>query len=302
MFKNKKVKPFIEFNITEKCNYCCDYCSQGHLNKKYPNQLNNATDEVIEGLIKFIKELGQDYEVNLIGGEPFCHPRLIETAKAIADLGNKIMLITNMSASPLLYKQFIEATNNKLHLIHGALHIAQIKNLDKNIQNIIEVKKLINPNTIFRICSVVEEDTFETLKYIESKLKKEEIEFIFLRCLKSNGRYSYYSKQIEDYIRPKEHQYNRDIITNKQTDTSKVMCFAGYKILHINTKGDVLRCWSKQSKNNFEYFGNVKEINKIKLFKKAMPCFAKNCNCNHPTTQNGYYYSIFAPLYRLIYK
>ena len=78
-----RVKPFIEFNITEKCNYCCEYCSQGFLNKHEPLKLKNASDEVIEGFLSLLKKLGSEYEVNLIGGEPFCHPKFIETTKEI---------------------------------------------------------------------------------------------------------------------------------------------------------------------------------------------------------------------------
>ncbi len=294
-----RVKPFIEFNITEKCNYCCEYCSQGFLNKHEPLKLKNASDEVIEGFLSLLEKLGSEYEVNLIGGEPFCHPKFIETTERISQLGNKMILYSNMSFPVSVFEKFIDAAGDNLKLIHGALHVSEIKDLDKNIQNIIKIKQIIKDKTAIRIVSVVTEENFETLRYIEKELSKHNIEFIYIRLIKQENReITIYSPHIEEYLKIKEHKYNKDMLKAREINTSKVLCFAGSKLLHVDAQGNISRCWSWQSKKEFGYLGNVTEPSSIKLLKGARPCYSPVCYCQHPTARNAYYYSPFTALYR----
>ena len=293
----KNVRPFVEFNITQKCNYRCNYCSQWKLDKNMPH----ASDEVIDGFIKLLSKVGSDFEVNLIGGEPFCHPKLVETAKRISELGNKVILYTNMSFPVSVFKKIIDVTNDNL-LIHGAIHVAQIKDLEKNIDNIIEINNLLGKNSKIEIVSVVEEETFETLKYIENRLKEHYIDFIYIRLVKKNGVISKYSHEIEDYLKDREHKYNRDMLNARKINTKNILCYAGCKLFHVITDGTIIRCWSEQLNPKFQCFGNVKDENSIKLLKHAMPCYSPICYCQQPTARNAYYNSCLTPLYRFDYE
>lgn len=297
----KKVKPFIEFNITQKCNYKCKYCSQWIHDKNKPEELYQASDEVIDGFIDLVRKVGSEFEINLIGGEPFCHSKLINTAKRISDLGNKVILYTNMSFPVSSFEKIIEVTNDNL-LIHGAFHVAQIKNLDKNIDNILEVNKRLGKNSKLEIVSVVEEETFETLKYVEKRLNEGGVDFIFIRLIKKNGQISEYSKEIEDYLKPREHKYNKDMINARKINTKKVLCYAGSKLFHVLTDGTIVRCWSNQTKPEYQILGNVKDKDSIKLLKCAMPCYSPICYCQHPTARNVYFNSCLTPLYRIDYQ
>lgn len=298
----KNVKPFIEFNITQKCNYKCEYCSQWKLDKNKPESLYHASDEVLDGFIDLLKDIGPEYEINLIGGEPFCHPKIIEAAKRIAELGNKIILYTNMAFPVSVFKKLIDVTGDNLKLIHGALHIAQVKDLDKNIDNIIEINKLLGKNSKLEIVSVVEEETFETLKYAEKRLKDGGVDFIFIRLIKKNGQISKYSQEIEEYLKSREHKYNRDMLNARKINTKKVLCYAGYKLFHVWTDGTIVRCWSKQTKDEYQFFGNVKYKNSIKLFDRPEPCYSPICYCQHPTARNAYFYSCLTSFYRKEYQ
>ena len=297
----KKVKPFIEFNITQKCNYKCEYCSQWRLDKNKPEELYHASSEVIDGFISLLENLGKEYEINLIGGEPFCHPKFIETAKRISKLGNKVIVYTNMSFPVSMFRKLIDETNDNL-LIHGALHVAQIKDLDKNISDIIEINSLLGKNSKLEIVSVLEEETFETLKYVENKLKNYNIDFIYIRLIKKNGEISTYSKNIEEYLKPREHKYNKDMINARKLDTKNVLCYAGYKLFHVLTDGTIVRCWSFQSNKNYQTFGNVKNLESVNLLKHAMPCYSPTCYCQHPTARNAYYKTCLTPLYHISYE
>ena len=301
MFNNKKVKPFIEFNITEKCNYCCEYCSQGFLNKKEPEKLKNASDEVLDGLINLLKKLGKDYDVQLIGGEPFCHPKFFDTVKRITELGNRIIVVTNMSFPLSSFKKLADIAQDKLIRIHGSIHVAQIKDLNANIDKLIEIKKVLHPNTEYRIMSLILEDNFELLKSINEKLTKGHVEFVMARLI-NNGKPSVYSDEIETYLKTQNHDYEKNIVKSASINTKKVLCLAGSKILHINVAGDIMRCWSYQAQDGFQIFGNLKDIHNIKLLNKAMPCYAAKCACSYPTEKNAYFYSYLTPLYRFSYQ
>lgn len=302
-----KVKPFIEFNITQRCNYNCPYCSQGK-NNKISRELFDATDDVIDGFVSIVEKVGRDYDIQLIGGEPFIHPKFIETAKRIHELGNKIIIDTNMSFPFSKFAKLIDVTEGNI-IIHGALHVSQIRDLDKNIENVININEYLKSKREkhagasgeVRIVSVLEEANFEILKLIEERLNKAGITFIYIRKI-LKGKILTYSDSIERYIKLREHKYNIDMLNARKINTKRILCYAGSKIFHVLTDGTIIRCWSYQRKDGFQRFGNVKDPKSIKLFEGPKPCYSPVCYCQHPTARNAYYNSILAPLYHIDYK
>ena len=291
-----KTEPFIEFNITEKCNYRCNYCSQGILNKENSSKLQNATDNVIDGVIELLKDLGQDYTIQFIGGEPFCHPKFIETVKKVADLGNKMIVVTNMSYPVSSYKELIQAAGKNLVRIHGSMHLSEIKDLDSNIKNIIEIKHNLYSNTEFRIMSILLDNNFELLKGIKQKLNQNGIEFIVSRLL-TDGFPKKYSDEEEAFLLKQNSTYQNNIIKSINIKTKNVLCNAGSKVFHIRTNGDIERCWSYQNNPNFQVLGNVTNKKSINLLKCPMPCYANFCKCSYPSEKQTYFYSSFIPFY-----
>ena len=230
----KRPIPFIEFNITKKCNYYCEYCTQGRANK-LNKDLKHADDEVIDGFINFIQKLPEKYIIQLIGGEPFMHPKFFEIAERIAKLGNKIVIVTNMSFPIATIKKFIDITGNQLELIRGSLHINEIKDLDNYINNIIEINNYLNYKNNKRklkIVTVVEETNFDKIKRINKIFKDNNVEYIPIRMIE-NSVFHKYNKEIEDFIDSNPNKYNKNMKINKQLKTDKIMCFAGNKLFHV---------------------------------------------------------------------
>lgn len=286
----KQVQPFIQFNITQKCNYCCDYCTQHK-----PHTPLNASDDVINGFLYLLKKLEQKFEIDLLGGEPFCHPKFIETVGKIADLGHTIMVTSNVSFSVSAFEKLINVCGGRLRLLRCSLHISQIKNLDANIRNIAKIKELLNPETKLEIVSVLTDENFKTLQYIENELSKNDIALTYQRLI-INGEISRYSQDIEKYLKPREHKYNSDMENARKINTKKVLCYAGSKVFHVLTDGTIVRCWSNQSRHQF--LGNVTSPESIKLLKSPAPCYSPVCFCQHPAARNAYFYSCLTPLYR----
>ena len=284
----KRPIPFIEFNITKKCNYYCEYCTQGRANK-LNKDLKHADDEVIDGFINFIQKLPEKYIIQLIGGEPFMHPKFFEIAERIAKLGNKIIIVTNMSFPITAIKKFIDITGNQLELIRGSLHINEIKDLDNYINNIIEINNYLNDRNKLRMVSVLEESTFSKIKYIYKIFTNNNVEYIPIRMIE-NSVFHKYNKEIEDFIDSFNHKFNNNMKINKQLKTDKIMCYAGNKLFHVLEDGTILRCWTYQYKRpEFNSFGNVKEASSIKILNNCSECYSDICNCQYPTTYNMYY-------------
>ncbi|MEI0799614.1 radical SAM protein [Brachyspira intermedia] len=285
---NKQPIPFIEFNITKKCNYYCEYCSQGKANK-LNKDLKHADDEVIDGFINFIQRLPEKYIIQLIGGEPFMHPKFFEIAERISELGNKITILTNMFFSFEHFKKFIDITNNNLKFIHGALHIDQIKNLDENIENIIKINDYLNDKSKLRIVTVVEEKKIDIIKKISIIFKENNVDYIPIRMIENSILHKY-PKEIEDFINSNYNEYNENMKKNKQLKTDKIMCYAGSKLFHVVEDGTILRCWTHQYKRpEFDSFGNVKDPHNINILNNCAECYSDICNCQHPTKYNMYY-------------
>lgn len=150
--------------------------------------------------------------------------------------------------------------------------------------------------------AVLTEENFETLKYAEQKLNNGGVEFIYIRLVQKNGVISKYSKHIEEYIKEREHKYNKDMLKARTINTKKILCYAGYKIFHVWTDGTIVRCWSKQLNDKYQFLGNVKNAESINLFNQPEPCYSPICYCQHPTARNAYFYSCLTSIYRKEYQ
>ena len=62
----------IEFKLTEKCNYKCEYCFSHSSDDKH------ACNDTVSNFIKLVSGMKEKSKIKLIGGEPFFHPRFFE--------------------------------------------------------------------------------------------------------------------------------------------------------------------------------------------------------------------------------
>ena len=86
----KKYK--INLHITEACNYQCKYCFAHFDTKKKHLDLDK-----VKKIIQNIAESNLVDEINLAGGEPFCHPHLNEIIRCIKENNLRCSVISNGS-------------------------------------------------------------------------------------------------------------------------------------------------------------------------------------------------------------
>ena len=111
----KKYK--INLHITEACNYQCKYCF-AHFNTKKKHLDLDKTKKIIQN----ITESNLVDEINLAGGEPFCHPHLNEIIRCIKENNLRCSVISNGS---LLTENWI--MENAKHLETFGLSLDSIR-------------------------------------------------------------------------------------------------------------------------------------------------------------------------------
>jgi MoaA/NifB/PqqE/SkfB family radical SAM enzyme len=83
----------VSWNINTACNYRCSYCTQ-----RFMDDRGRWSRDTPRFLRSFAKLPGR-WEVKISGGEPFVHPTLDEITAGLAELGHRISIVTNFSAS-----------------------------------------------------------------------------------------------------------------------------------------------------------------------------------------------------------
>ena len=274
--KNCKPIPSVDWNITDICNYRCEYCCQKQYNIIMP-RYGHANDKTIDKVLKVLSDLPGSWRVKLIGGEALIHPRFLEICDEILKLGHTICLITNFSVPFEKLKRFVEVCGDKLDFVVASLHVSQI-NIDDFIKKAIWFNSIKNPRTGFTVTSVAIEYNFLQLKKIKEKLGKEGISFKFQRLL-HDGKFIQYPEHIEKYIAGCLSR-NTETIQNKSFFGTK--CHTGELFFIIKPNGDAYRCFETQPGM---YLGNIAE-GTFKRNSGPLPCLSFKCQCTVAANRN----------------
>jgi len=106
----------VMWNINTTCNYRCSYCTQRFLDDR--TRWARDTPRFLEGF----RRLPGRWEIKLSGGEPFLHPTLMEVVAGLADMGHRVSIVTNFSASIEKIDRFLEAAGTALRVFSASLH------------------------------------------------------------------------------------------------------------------------------------------------------------------------------------
>ena len=262
----------IEWQITSRCNYRCEYCFQSKENT------SDCSDDVVDKVLEFTGSLGESWFIKLIGGEPFACKRFFEICEKLISQKHTLALTTNFSYPKSDFEKLIDITGEKLTNITASLHLTQIKDIDEFIENCGWFERYKSEKTNFAVTSVLTEENFEHLKKIEQRLSKAGVQFRYQR-IKLSGKYCDYSEEIEDYIADK-------LISNSENtfhfNSFGTKCYTGLYFFRILLNGNVVRCYNSQP---IYKLGNI-AANTFRPFKKVMPCGSKECTCTTPANRN----------------
>ncbi len=108
----------VSWNVNTACNYRCSYCTQRF--KEDRGRWARDTGRFLEA---FRRHLLGRWEFKLSGGEPFVHPSLTELVAGLAELGHRISVVTNFSASDARLDAFIAAARGRVGVFSASLHL-----------------------------------------------------------------------------------------------------------------------------------------------------------------------------------
>ena len=271
----------LQFHITEKCNYKCEYCVQGKGDASAKNcEYKHASDRVIDAFLKLIYSLDDSFRINLTGGEAMLHPRFSEIIEKIGNTNHKFSFISNFSFPLEAYQEIVDKSSNSLTKISASLHLSQIKSLDDFIDKAIALAKYLKTNskkTTLRVSLVLTEENYRMAINIAEKLKSHNMS-LNLKHLKIDDKFVDYSPKIKAFI----DSYNKSIPKIINLNPYGIVCYAGYQYYTIKHTGSVRRCYNHQGDYRL---GNIAE-GTFKPFDKPHPCYSQKCTCPVPVNRN----------------
>lgn len=190
----------ILWNITDKCNYKCNYCNAG-------NYIASNIDDIIQQL----NELKGNNIVFLFGGEPTLHPQF---NYILNSLKIPVGFYTN------LHKDVSYLTN--ISKIICSFH----NSFDTPINFSKKLQKLNEKGLSFSINVMLENDNMQTIySYYKELLQKYGKHKVSLRLIIKDN---YYTNDYMKYIKDLSYNYYKD---------KNVQIFTGDIFKQINTKG-----------------------------------------------------------------
>ena len=266
--KNSKNETrLIEWIITNKCNYNCSYCIR---NKNYQLGLSDPK-QFLKGIKKSIHG---SWEFLIMGGEPFVQPNFLKIVQELIDMGHSISIITNLSMPIRQIKSLCEICGKKLVRLVASLHLEEV-NPDDFLKKAIEVKKIINPITVFKINSVAKNTNINDLGEIGKRFLKQGIGFELQSFKLPSGAFEKYSPSQKKIIS----KFGR-MFGIKEPNFRGKRCWTGCSYFVLNQTGEAYRCMSAlKSKKN--YLGNILD-GSLKLYKRSKLCEYDLCPCIGP--------------------
>lgn len=285
-YESYRIKKVIQFELTIACNYHCEYCLQNDYRDwlKKENKLN-ASDDVIDGFIKFISNYKKRCEVRLLGGEIFMHKRLFEVAEAVLSNGHDVDITTNFSFPIEMYKRIL-SYRKKGARVHVAisLHLSQISDIEEfkiKLDKLFALKKGDSRFTI-GMQAVLTEENFDALKEFDAYVQQKYNNPLTFQAYKEkwDDDGMEYSNKVKEYLTQNaicDAEFTRKSCEEFDSIYGTV-CRAGEKYCLVRTDGVILRCNGSQVQGALGVIGHMSEGN-INFHKKPMPCLSQKCGC-----------------------
>ncbi len=266
----------LHWQITDICNYKCNYCSERQYDK---NRFHYGLSDqkTISKVLETILNLPGSWQIKFGNGEPTNHPKFLEICEEITRSRHTLCLTTNFSAPREMLKKFVEICGEKLNFVTASLHLGQT-NVDEFLQKAIWFDSIKDPQTCFIVTNVVTDENFIKIKHIYKELEENGIR-LELQIRKSNERTVMYSQKTEEYIANKLHGNQRFIRDNSFFGKE---CYTGNLFFIIDPIGNVFRCYQMITGG---YLGNMVK-GTFARYPGSLPCLSLKCECVNAIERN----------------
>lgn len=258
----------IHWQITDTCNYQCEYCIDHQYNKSIRNSFSDQ--KTIRKVLDTILQLPGSWWIKFGNNESTLHPGFLDICDAISNSRHTICLATNFSSSREKLKKLIDTCGAKLDFVTASLHLGQT-DVDVFIEKSIWFNSMKNPHTQFAVTNVMTKENFDKLKQIRNKLEKYGIELLF-QILRYKSKYVTYPQEIEEYIKDKLTK-NQELLRSKSFFGKE--CYTGNLFFVIDLNGNAYRCYDMMKEG---YLGNIVK-GTFERYSEPTPCLALKCGC-----------------------
>ena len=265
----------IHFDITEFCNYHCEYCYQG-LEK---HQIH-ISDTIYKNFFNFLATLKESFNVHLIGGEPFLYPKFYEMCEQIVKMGHTVSCTTNFSLPKNSLDKFLDITKGHIAFWEISMHLTQIKDFEEFYEKLSYFKNKSELNfKDFQINCVLTEENFEKVKKVKEKIESLGFKLNIQRIFDEND-YCIYNEQIENWLSiNKCIDIPLNMVVNKERcDVCKKPCRTGNKFFKVLINGKVTRCFTNQE-YSYSLLGDFSKNSDVKILKDFTPCLSLDNKC-----------------------
>lgn len=215
------------------------------------------SEKTLINLPNFIKMLnGRINDITFDGIEAFNNYYIQTLIKKLSYSLNTINIITYYSIDIEKLKEIILSAGENLGYLSISADLCKIKNI-KDILN--KIKKIIDLQNEYYL------DFFAILKLKNAHTENDLLELM----------------NLEKEINMKVEIENNSNNFKENCYSFGNLCYAGCNFFYIDCEGNINRCYTKQINKKYYNLGNLEQHNKIKIFKKAIPCLsAENGTCN----------------------
>ncbi|MCD6268000.1 MAG: radical SAM protein [Thermotogaceae bacterium] len=270
----------VEYEITTACNSRCIhcYCSAG---EKHPNEL--SLDE-IKDLILQVKET-KVWALDIVGGEPLIHPRIIDVLAFAREVGQRVMINTNGSlATEEMVKKMKEANPDVLvgvsldgpdpetnDFIRGK---GSFERAISGMKNFIREGFKV---TILNVINAVNWRKFEDLVKLSLSLNASSV-YVDRFVPVGRGKLNAHILDMSDdewveaigYVRNIVEKYSNRIVFYVEDSIDGEPCSAGITHASILVDGTVVPCGHFRYERRF-YMGNIREKSFKEIWESLEP-------------------------------
>jgi MoaA/NifB/PqqE/SkfB family radical SAM enzyme len=270
----------ISWNINTSCNYRCTYCTQ-----RFKDDRTRWSRDTQRFLAAFSKLPGR-WEIKISGGEPFVHPTLDEVVSGLAELGFRISVVTNFSASQSRLARFIEAARGRVGVFSASLHLEYVEDLDAFVSRAAWMQKALSeaadrdlPAPSLCVTSVATRAALPRLPELATRFANAGIPFKVQPEKQESVVISYTPAEEEALLALGGHNLTGEI----EHRFKGRPCWAGARYLVLDDRGEAYRCYPARRKRR-DYLGNFLSPD-FALYDSATPCWYDTCHCTVPISR-----------------
>ncbi len=267
----------VSWNINTACNYRCSYCTQ-----RFKDDRGRWSQDTPRFLAGFARLPGR-WEVKISGGEPFVHPTLDEITRGLAEVGHRISIVTNFSASEKKLLAFVDAAKGRIGVFSCSLHLEYVTDVESFIDKAITIREALQsqrdpdlPAPSLNVTTVATRPTLPRLAALSSRFAERGVMFK-VQPEKLDGGLAPYSETEQAQLVQLGGHNRTGQIAHRFTGQP---CWSGNRYFILDDRGIAYRCYPAR-RHKMERLGDFLS-DSFTLFDGPKPCPYPLCYCTVP--------------------